>query len=308
MLALAGTWLLLWLVMQPAGNTPFNDDWAYAFAARSIAETGQFRLTGFSAPNLIAQAYWGALFCLPFGFSFTALHASTLAVAGLLAAFKLMRELGAGPLTAAACALTLGCNPLFLQLSATFMTDVPFASLSIVFLWLHLRGTNRHSPVTIAAAFAAALAATFIRQFGLFLPLAFAAALIVRRGVTWPTLAQAILPLALFTGLHILFQHWVIATGRAPRFNEALGSLAHVSLKARLPIVKHFATALIRAAPARKTRFWLASILLAATLVAGLAHAHEFVPSFGNLLRPYGLGADSNAFRPPIPISNRPPF
>jgi len=122
MLALAGTWLLLWLVMQPAGNTPFNDDWAYAFAARSIAETGQFRLTGFSAPNLIAQAYWGALFCLPFGFSFTALHASTLA------------------------------------------------------------------------------------------------------------------------------------------------------------------------------------------LVAGLAHAHEFVPSFGNLLRPYGLGADSNAFRPPIPISNRPPF
>ncbi len=185
------------------------------------------------------------------------------------------------------------------------MTDVPFASLSIVFLWLHLRGTNRHSPVTIAAAFAAALAATFIRQFGLFLPLAFAAALIVRRGVTWPTLAQAILPLALFTGLHILFQHWVIATGRAPRFNEALGSLAHVSLKARLPIVKHFATAmipyvglfllpilpaLIRAAPARKTTFWLASILLALALVAGLAHAHEFVPSLGNLLRPYGLG------------------
>lgn len=58
--------------------------------------TGRFALTSSASANVIAQAYWGALFCFPVGFSFTALRLSTLVLGGLgiLALYLLLRELG----------------------------------------------------------------------------------------------------------------------------------------------------------------------------------------------------------------------
>src|SRR5712664_3532824 len=76
-------WLLAVVLIHPQGNFPLSDDWAYGGAVKSLLDSGSVKLPDWCAPNLIAQMFWGALFCLPTGFSFTALRVSTL-VLGLL--------------------------------------------------------------------------------------------------------------------------------------------------------------------------------------------------------------------------------
>jgi hypothetical protein len=75
---LIALWILMSALVNPVGDFPLNDDWTYALAVKSILQIGRFALPSSATTNTFAQAYWGALFCLPFGFSFTALRFSTL--------------------------------------------------------------------------------------------------------------------------------------------------------------------------------------------------------------------------------------
>ena len=70
-------WAIAVVLVNPIGDFPLNDDWAYAQSVKSLLETGNFQLPGWAVANLLPQALWGALFCLPFGFSFTALRKSS---------------------------------------------------------------------------------------------------------------------------------------------------------------------------------------------------------------------------------------
>ena len=78
---LAALWIGAVLVVNPAGNFPLNDDWAYGKAVRGMVEQGSFRPCPWGGMTLISQAVWGSLFCLPAGFSFTTLRFSTLCLA-----------------------------------------------------------------------------------------------------------------------------------------------------------------------------------------------------------------------------------
>jgi len=81
--ALGVLWVVMALLAKPVGDFPINDDWVYGLSVKALLETGRFSLPSPASTNLLPQAYWGALFCLPFGFSFTALRISTL-VLGLI--------------------------------------------------------------------------------------------------------------------------------------------------------------------------------------------------------------------------------
>ncbi len=113
---------------NPIGDFPLNDDWVYGLAVKSILEQGEFRMPSPASTDLFPQAYWGALFCLPFGFSFTALRVSTLVLGlvGILATYGIVRQLGAGARFALLAAALVAGNPLYFALANTFMTDVPF--------------------------------------------------------------------------------------------------------------------------------------------------------------------------------------
>ena len=71
---LAVLWLAVIAVVNPTGDFPINDDWSYGLAVRSLISRHAWRPTDFTSMPLVAQALWGSLFCLPFGFSFTALR------------------------------------------------------------------------------------------------------------------------------------------------------------------------------------------------------------------------------------------
>jgi 4-amino-4-deoxy-L-arabinose transferase-like glycosyltransferase len=189
------------LAVNPVGDFPLNDDWSYGSAVRSLVDEGTFRLPGWVSMPLIVQILWGSLFCLPFGFSFTALRFSTLTMGlvGVLAVYALLREAKAGRKASLLGALLLACNPLYFELSNTFMTDVPFLALATLSLVFFMRAIPHENHIHILFGSLLCCGATLIRQLGIIIPVSFAIAYLIRNKPNRKTLIVAVLP-ALLTG------------------------------------------------------------------------------------------------------------
>jgi 4-amino-4-deoxy-L-arabinose transferase-like glycosyltransferase len=164
--------LVLFLVaafaVNPFREAPVEDDWAYAETVRHFLETGQYRLNGWLSANIAFQTAWGALFCLPAGYSFSALRVSTivLALIGLAAFRELAIEQRIGRNTANLLTLCIATSPLFFKMSLTFMSDVPFVAVTTMALLFYGRALRRMTwPAWIAASLAGA-ASILTRQFG----------------------------------------------------------------------------------------------------------------------------------------------
>ena len=180
---LAGLWLIAILLVNPHGNFPLIDDWIYAPTVHSIMLGLGPKLKDWGSATLVAQTYWGALFCSVFGFSFTTLRLSTLVLglAGVYGTYGLARVLGATRFLAVVCALALAFNPLYFNLSFSFMTDVPFAAMAVLSILLVVVGIQRRAGGTILLGAVGAAVATLIRQLGLVMPLAFAFSTLLSR-------------------------------------------------------------------------------------------------------------------------------
>ncbi len=133
-LVFLGCYLLAW----PVANMAFRDDWSYIETARVFAQTGHIVYNGWATAMLGWMIPWGALFIKLFGFSFMAVKLSMLPLAlGCLLLFHAsLRRFEITPMNAVVGTLTLGLSPLFLPLSASFMTDIP--GLFVILLCLYL--------------------------------------------------------------------------------------------------------------------------------------------------------------------------
>jgi 4-amino-4-deoxy-L-arabinose transferase-like glycosyltransferase len=216
--AIAVVWLAMVILVNPIGDFPLNDDWIYGGATKLLVEHGDFRIPGWVAANALTQAFLGALFCLPIQFSYTALRLSTLTLGfvGVLALYACVREIGGSVRTALLASATLAVNPLYFELSNTFMTDVPFTSIGIVAIYFFARGFKRQSQLSLAFGVLASLAALLDRQAGIVLLLGFAVAYPIRFGWNLTAILRGLIPLALGLALHIAYQRWLTSTGRAP--------------------------------------------------------------------------------------------
>jgi hypothetical protein len=166
------------VLIRPVGDFPLNDDWSYGKIVRTLVETGRLEYTPWVSMALLTQILWGALFCLPFGFSHTALRFSTLTLglAGVLGTYALLRECRMRRSTAFLGALTVAVNPVYFNLAATFMTDVPFFAFAVLSAWLLVRALRRGSVPLAVGGIALACGATLIREVGMIIPFAFALA------------------------------------------------------------------------------------------------------------------------------------
>jgi hypothetical protein len=162
-------WLLVILLINPTGNFPLNDDWCYAKSVKTLLEDNYLKLYNWGEMTLVGQVIWGFLFTKLFGFSFTVLRVSTLVFAlisffGLIKIFKLINL--SDQLSMFAVLLCM-FNPIFLELSFTFMTDVPFYTLSIYVFYFFLKNIKTQNPKYIIYAFVLCGLAYSIRQLAL---------------------------------------------------------------------------------------------------------------------------------------------
>src|SRR5437773_5284766 len=130
----------------PWGNYPLNDDWQYAWIAKRFAETGRFVVDVPIAPTLVGQSLIAAQFIKLFGFSHTLLRCVTLLLSGVCLLF-MNGILGVArvPDRVRALALTLlVLNPIYLNLSASFMTEIYGLAVGLGAVWLWMRDRSRH--------------------------------------------------------------------------------------------------------------------------------------------------------------------
>src|SRR5215831_830751 len=182
---IAVCWILLAILVNPIGNFPSNDDWAFGWTVKTLVTTGEFRLSDWAAPNLLPQVLIGALFTLPFGFSFTALRFSTLTLGliGVLVTYGLLREVNAGIGVAFYAALLIALNPLYFVLANSFMTDVPSFAFFMSSIYCIIRGLKCQSRLALGFGIALCFIAILNRQSSLIIIPALILAYLLKNGI-----------------------------------------------------------------------------------------------------------------------------
>jgi 4-amino-4-deoxy-L-arabinose transferase-like glycosyltransferase len=310
-------WLASLLIVNPLGDFPLNDDWSFGLAVKHLLAHGDFRPTGWTSMPLLTNALWGSLFCLPGGFSFTALRLSTLVAAwlGMVGAYLLGKELRLPPWLAWLATLTLAFNPIYYPLANTFITDVPFVALALSAALCFVKHLKDGSVLHLFLGTGLALAATLSRQVGLAVPLAFGLALLLRRGRSGRALLCAAAPALLCVAALWGFQHWLDVTGRMPALYHAkdhflrdtlghfrqLGPVLVASLfKGLMYLGLFLSPVLIATLPGfpqlREQRQWrplglTAAVLAGFTVLHGVTGQKWFLmPLAGNIINKGGIG------------------
>jgi len=201
--------LLAALLVNALYDTPIYDDWAYGQAVKTLLDEGRLHFT-WTATSLLFQVMVGALFCLPFGFSFSALHLSTLAfsICGILALYGWLRRTGRGPLASLLIALVTASTLFYFHFIFSFMNDIPALALCFIALWVAARAEASNRPATWLWAAAAMLAAAMTRDFTLLLLFGFVIRWLAMRRPRGPHLWMlAAFPLF---GSYLVFQRLAI--------------------------------------------------------------------------------------------------
>ena len=177
---IALAWISVAAILRPFQDTPFIDDWVYAWPVEQLLLGRPLKVIDYSSSLNVVQAWWGALFCLPAGFSFVALRISTwvAALACLWILYLLLRELDVGRKGALLGVATLGSNPIFFVLSISFMTDIPFLAAMLATVLAFHRAVMRRQERWLWAATVLAALAMGIRLNGTALPVAMTVALV----------------------------------------------------------------------------------------------------------------------------------
>jgi hypothetical protein len=117
----------------PGGDFALDDDWAYAWSARHLAATGELRILDWAAPSLATHVAWGAALVRLVGPSHVVLRAGTLgwALGGLLVLYAIGRRSAFSTGQSLALALSVGLSPWYVNLSFTYMTEVPWLVLML---------------------------------------------------------------------------------------------------------------------------------------------------------------------------------
>lgn len=309
-------WLGVIVAVDPRGEFPLNDDWAYALPVAHLVETGELRLTFWQSMPLFSQFLWGALFCLPAGFSFVALRCSTLTLGlfGLWALYLMLRDGGVSPRFRVLAVLVMLVNPIYAALSFSFMTDVPFVALFTLSAWQLIRALEHPDKTSLLLGFGLATIATLVRQIGVVLPLAFALASLPCWGLTSTWLRRALIPLLIVGATLPLSRQLLELTIGIPGLYEvrdqslkqALFDLAHGHFGVvRMALERTYALALYLAlfllpltaalfmADRSRTRLRVGLFACGTITVLGISFGRDLVvpdPSFGNVLTTRGVG------------------
>ena len=309
-------WAIAVVLVNPIGDFPLNDDWAYAQSVKSLLETGNFQLPGWAVANLLPQALWGALFCLPFGFSFTALRLSTLVLGwlGVVVTYLLIKEVCLHQRLALIAALLVALNPLYFSLSNTFMTDVPHYALTISSLYFFIIGIRKESlSIVIIAAFTAIIS-FLIRQVTVAFFAGYALTYIISNKAKVRAIITAIILFFLLpVGIQKFFSYvfWPKNSGNyGAKEQQVISQLTYINTEAIvnyayfalctllylglfiLPLAMVSLIIKLKTATSRSNKNWLLFFLLFITIAISiwLISNNEIMPIKGNILIDWGLG------------------
>jgi 4-amino-4-deoxy-L-arabinose transferase-like glycosyltransferase len=215
--------LVIVAIVQPRGDFPLNDDWAYAHSVQWLLSEGRVRLSDWIAMNLLPQTLGGGLVTALFGFSFETLRHLTQLVAALtsMAAYFWFRAARFGPGDALAATVAVIAFPAWPVLANSYMTDLYGLLFALPSAALFLRALERPTRGVLALATLLVALGVLQRQVVLVLPAAFMVAwLWGNRRWTLRTLAIGVAPLAAVVATQLAYHAYLAYGPGVPEAQE----------------------------------------------------------------------------------------
>ncbi len=162
------------LYLSPKGEFALSDDWVHTDTILHWAQTGQFKLMPYAGPTFYVPILYGTALTKIFGFSFTLLRSSTLALVLILILifYLLLNKLTNKPFLSFLATLTLWSNPIFYNLSFTFMTDIPALLFLTLAIYFYYSGFEKQNNKYLFWGTIFGLLSAFTRQTGILIIIA----------------------------------------------------------------------------------------------------------------------------------------
>lgn len=200
------------LIINPIGEFPLNDDWAYSSSIAAFVNAGVWKTSDWQAIPFIPQFIAGISLSKLFGFSFTILR--FISIAGLIAIIivfdKILKSFNVNDIIRFVILLCFAFNPLALSLSNTFLPDVFTVLLTLAAFLFMLNFLQQFKISHLVWFIFFSILATLNRQTGIVLPLAFGFIYIIPGENRINKFLVGLLPLVL--NLIFLFLYEYIAT------------------------------------------------------------------------------------------------
>ena len=183
LLASAGAWALLFLVLPPAQqNFPLSDDWAFARGAIWFADGQGIHYSKWASMPQLGQWIWSAPFLWASTLPHVALRVSIIILSwlGLVSFYSLLRQEKVSAHLAGFASCVLALNPLFFVSQGTYMTDVPALSFGMIALNGYARAISQKDFRWLLLAVVVALLGVTTRQTLIVVPLVAGRLLLVR--------------------------------------------------------------------------------------------------------------------------------
>jgi hypothetical protein len=161
-----------------AFGIPRSDDWSYLLVQFRFVHDGTVDLNNWVSMTLVGQVALGAPVAALSGRSIAAMQVFTafVGLVGLAAVVDLGRRLGVGLRVAGLIAVAVAVGPLWGPLAASFMTDVPTFTFTVLTLTVGVAALQRRPVSTglLGACLALGFVAFSVRQYALVVPIAVA--------------------------------------------------------------------------------------------------------------------------------------
>jgi len=163
-----GWYALALATLHPLADGPVADSWIYAESVRWFRASGEFRFVGYTEAMPLAQILYGAAWGSIFGTSAVSFDLANvcLAIVAALMLYGLAIRCGAPMWQALVASALLVCNPCFLFLSFSFMSEIGFIAALVGSHLAFACWADAHRMLCLWIAAGLALIAFSIRPFG----------------------------------------------------------------------------------------------------------------------------------------------
>ncbi|MCB0606278.1 MAG: glycosyltransferase family 39 protein [Lewinella sp.] len=223
-----GIWAFAAWLVNPSGEFPLNDDWAYSEVVRGVLTDGKYRVSDWPAMTLWTHVWLGVLLCkIAGGFSLALLRYMVLALGlgGVLLFGWLAGRLCKNTMVSFVAMLALAFNPMYFSLSYTYMTDVSFLFFFFGGAAFYLKVLETDKTFYWAGAILFSVFGILIRQFALLLPFCFGITALLQQ-YNRRRLALAILGFGVTWGALKLYTVWLSSVQQLPSSFGDLGNLS----------------------------------------------------------------------------------
>lgn len=306
--------LLVEFIINPIGEFPLNDDWAYSKTILNYLHTNSIKLNDWQAVPLVPQLFLGILVTKTFGFSFTALRFISIVSLTITIVFfnKILSFFNFSAQKKLIALSLFAFNPLTISLCNTFLPDVFTLFLVVLATYYLIRILQEYTHLHYILFCLFAFLATLNRQTSIVLPIAFAILYIIKKTISVKTTVMAVLPTAVCIGSLIGFPILCKHLGTLPlnyqlQLPHIVNSIIHPSLNTIKSTIYYLVTSTLllglfmlplTLANYKEHLITLKESILFKTILfiyiviicIKLFIFHNYLPFVGNMFYPYGVG------------------